>query len=125
MEQHLCPRLDQGLSALLEDLRRRGLLETTLVVVTGEFGRTPRITRHGGRDHWPYCFSALLAGASVPGGSVVGASDGQGAYPLARPVASADFAATLYRILGVDVNQDDRLRPAVFEGHALDELCAG
>jgi hypothetical protein len=125
MEQQLCPRLDQGLSALLDDLGRRGLLATTLVVVTGEFGRTPRVTRHGGRDHWPYCFSALLAGAGVPGGAVVGASDREGAYPLARPVSAADFAATVYRLLGVDVNQDDRLGPAVFEGHALDELCPG
>jgi uncharacterized protein (DUF1501 family) len=124
MEQQLCPRFDQGLSALLEDLRRRGLLDSTLVCAFGEFGRTPGINRHGGRDHWPYCFSALLAGGGVPGGAVVGASDSRGAYPVDRPVTPADFAATLYRLLGVDVTLDDRLRPAIFEGHPVDELCA-
>src|SRR5262249_29689710 len=81
MEQHLCPRFDQGLSALLEDLRQRGLLRTTLVVAFGEFGRTPTINRYAGRDHWPYCSSVLLAGAGIPGGTVVGASDRVAAYP--------------------------------------------
>jgi hypothetical protein len=123
MENYLCPRFDQGLSALLEDLDRRGLLKTTLVCVTGEFGRSPHFNRHGGRDHWPYCFTALLAGGGVPGGAVVGASDSRGAYPVARPVTPADFAATLYRLLGVDPNLDDRLRSMVFEGHAVEELC--
>src|SRR5438128_1117431 len=75
MESPLCPRLDQGLSSLLEDLQQRGLLSSTLVVVTGEFGRTPRINQYGGRDHWPQCFSVLLAGGGIPGGTVVGASD--------------------------------------------------
>jgi hypothetical protein len=123
MEQQLCPRLDQGLSALLDDLRQRGMLESTLVCVTGEFGRTPTCNKHGGRDHWPYCFSALLAGAGVRGGAVVGASDARAAYPVARPVKPADFAATLYHLLGVDVNRDDRLRSAVFEGSPVHELC--
>jgi len=124
MEQQLCPRFDQGLSALLEDLRRCGLLDSTLVCAFGEFGRTPRINKHAGRDHWPYCFSALLAGGGIPGGAVVGASDSRGAYPVDRPVTPADLAATLYRLLGVDVTMDDRLRPAIFEGHPVDELCA-
>jgi hypothetical protein len=123
MEQQLCPRFDQGLSALLTDLAERGLLDSTLVCAVGEFGRTPHLSKLGGRDHWPYCFSALLAGGGVPGGAVVGASDARGAYPADRPVSPADFAATLYRILGVEPTADDRLRPAVFEGQAIEELC--
>ncbi len=122
MEQQLCPRFDQGISALLADLHERGLLERTLVIATGEFGRTPRISRLGGRDHWPYCFSALVAGGGVSGGRVVGASDAQGAYPADRPVSPADLAATTFKLLGVDPNDDDRLRSMVFEGHPIDEL---
>ncbi|MBI3861069.1 MAG: DUF1501 domain-containing protein [Planctomycetia bacterium] len=123
MEQQLCPRFDQGLSALLADLGDRGLLDSTLVCAAGEFGRAPHISKLGGRDHWPYCFSALLAGAGVPGGTVVGASDARGAYPADRPASPADFAATLYHILGVDPAADDRLRPATFEGRPIGELC--
>jgi uncharacterized protein (DUF1501 family) len=123
MEQQLCPRFDQGMSALLDDLDQGGMLDSTLVVATGEFGRTPHISKLGGRDHWPYCFSALVAGGGVPGGRVVGASDAQGAYPADRPVNPADLAATTFQLLGVNPNQDDRLRPMVFEGHAIEELC--
>jgi len=123
MEQQLCPRFDQGLSILLADLDARGLLASTLVCAAGEFGRTPHISKLGGRDHWPYCFSALLAGAGVPGGTIVGASDARGAFPADRPTTPADFAATLYQILGVDPAADDRLRPAIFEGRPIDELC--
>jgi hypothetical protein len=123
MEQQLCPRFDQGLSALLADLAERGLLESTLVCVTGEFGRTPHLSKLGGRDHWPYCFSAVLAGAGIPGGTVIGASDARGAYPADRPISPADFAATVYHLLGVDPTADDRLRPAVFEGQPIGELC--
>jgi hypothetical protein len=123
MEQQLCPRFDQGLSALLADLDARGLLSSTLVCAAGEFGRTPHISKLGGRDHWPYCFSALLAGAGVPGGTFVGASDARGAFPADRPVSPADFASTLYQILGIDAADDDRLRPAIFEGRPIDELC--
>jgi uncharacterized protein (DUF1501 family) len=97
------PRFDQALSALLEDLAARGLLDETLVVVVGEFGRTPKITAnpHPGRDHWPACYSALLAGAGVRGGLVYGASDRIGAYVKDRPVSPEDFAATLFAALGV------------------------
>lgn len=122
MEQQLCPRFDQGMSALLEDLHERGLLETTLVIATGEFGRTPRISRLGGRDHWPYCFSALIAGGGVSSGRIVGGSDAQGAYPADRPASPADFAATIFKLLDVDPGADDRLRPMVFEGHPIEEL---
>src|SRR5260370_896981 len=124
MEQQLCPRFDQGMSALLGDLHERGMLERTLVIATGEFGRTPRISRLGGRDHWPYCFSALIAGGGVSGGRVVGASDAHGAHPADRPVSPADFAATTFKLLGVNPNDDDRLRSMVFEGHPIEELGA-
>ncbi len=113
MEQHLCPRLDQGLSALLDDLDQRGLLSTTLVVAVGEFGRTPRVNQYGGRDHWPRCFSALLAGCGVPGGAVVGASDREGAYPTNSPVGPPEFAATIYRLMGINTNLDPRVRPFI------------
>jgi hypothetical protein len=122
MEQQLCPRFDQGMSALLDDLHERGMLDSTLVIATGEFGRTPHISKLGGRDHWPYCFSALIAGGGVPGGRVVGASDAHGAYPADRPVSPADLAATTFQLLGLDPNLDDRLRPMVFEGHPIEEL---
>jgi hypothetical protein len=122
MEQHLCPRLDQGLTALLEDLHRRGLLDTTLVVVTGEFGRTPKFNKLGGRDHWPYCFSVLMAGGGVPGGAVIGASDHEGAYPADRPVRPLDFAATLYRLMGIDINTDPRIRPFIQNASPVPEL---
>jgi hypothetical protein len=98
------PCCDQAVSALLEDLEQRGLLENTLVVLVGEFGRTPRISRGGsaiGRDHWPNCYSAMLAGAGVRGGAVYGASDGQAAYVRDRPVSPEDFAATVLAALGV------------------------
>jgi hypothetical protein len=113
MEQQLCPRLDQGLSALLDDLHERGLLRSTLVVALGEFGRTPTVNKYGGRDHWPPCFSALLAGGGVPGGAVIGASDHRGAYPVNQPVRPPEFAATLYRLLGIDTNTDPRIRPFI------------
>jgi hypothetical protein len=103
------PRLDEALAALLADLEARGLLERTLVVVVGEFGRSPRINTQGqpGRLHWPDCFSALLAGAGVRGGAVYGASDRIGAYVKDRPVRPQDLGATIYHAL--DVPLDTRL----------------
>jgi hypothetical protein len=98
------PCCDQAVSALLEDLETRGLLDTTLVVLVGEFGRTPRISRGGsaiGRDHWPNCYSVMLAGAGVRGGAVYGASDGQAAYVKDNPVRPEDFGATLFHALGI------------------------
>ena len=100
------PRLDEALSALLEDLHERGLLKTTLVVVTGEFGRTPKITGTNGvngRDHWTSCFSALIAGAGI-GGGVYGASDKIGAFVKDRPVRPQDLGATVYHALGVPLD---------------------
>lgn len=98
------PVCDNGVSALLEDLEQRGLLDHTLVVLVGEFGRTPRISRGAsaiGRDHWPNCYSAMLAGAGVRGGAVFGSSDAQAAYVKDRPVSPEDFAATLYQAMGI------------------------
>jgi hypothetical protein len=99
------PVLDEALSALLTDLEDRGLLDSTLVVVLGEFGRTPRINQNGGatpgRQHWPHCYSAILAGGGIRGGMVYGASDKIGAYVKDKPVRPQDLSATLYHALGV------------------------
>lgn len=94
------PNLDQAVSALLDDLHDRRLLDDTLVVLVGEFGRSPRIS-HAGRDHWPACYTALLAGAGIRGGTVYGASDSQGAYVKDRPVTPETFGATLFHALGI------------------------
>jgi hypothetical protein len=112
------PRFDQALSALVEDLDERGLLDQTLVVVVGEFGRSPKIAvnPYPGRDHWPACYSALLAGAGVRGGLVYGASDKTGAYVKDRPVCPEDFSASLFHALGIApetrLSPDGATRPA-------------
>ncbi len=100
--QRKLPEFDQGFSALLEDLDARGLLASTMVACFGEFGRTPRINREVGRDHWGPAASLLFAGAGVRGGQVIGATDRQGAYVTRRPVAPADVAYTIYEAVGVD-----------------------
>jgi uncharacterized protein (DUF1501 family) len=109
------PNVDQSVSALLEDLEVRGLLESTLVVMVGEFGRSPRISG-AGRDHWPACYSALLAGAGVRGGLVYGASDAHGGYVRDNPVRPEDFGASLFHALGVSpetrLGADGFTRPA-------------
>ncbi|QDU92579.1 DUF1501 domain-containing protein [Lignipirellula cremea] len=99
----LAPSLDRALSALVDDLKDRGLLEETLVVVMGEFGRTPKLNLRGGRDHWPRVFSAAVAGGGVRGGQVIGASDRTGESPQDRPVTPADLVCTLYTLLGIDL----------------------
>ena len=99
---HLLPLADQSLSALIEDLDQRGLLDSTLVVGMGEFGRTPKINADGGRDHWPDCYTVLLAGGGVRGGATYGASDRLGAFPAADPVTPADLAATIFWRFGID-----------------------
>ena len=95
------PPLDQGLSALLEDLSDRGLLGRTLVTAAGEFGRTPKVNKDGGRDHWGAAQSVLFAGGGVKGGQVIGRTDKQGAYPTDQPVSPEDFLATIHTALGV------------------------
>ncbi len=94
-------RLDQGLAALITDLDRRGLLENTLVLTLGEFGRTPKINKDGGRDHWPGAMSVLMAGAGVPRGGVVGATDPKGYYASESVYRPEDFAASLYTKMGI------------------------
>jgi hypothetical protein len=98
----LLPFLDRAVSALLEDLDARGLLATTLVMVTGDMGRTPRVNAKAGRDHWPQCGFCLLAGGGVKSGFVHGTSDKGGAYPQDRPVSPGDLVATVYQLVGVD-----------------------
>src|SRR5260370_15800705 len=121
MEQHLCPRLDQGLSALLADLHDRRMLQSTLIVAGGEFGRTPRLNRSGARDHFPYCFTYLLAGGGLQGGRIVGASDRTGSRPANTPVGPAQFAATLYR-LGRIGTTGARMRPFFREALPVSEI---
>jgi hypothetical protein len=126
--RQLIPPNDQALSALIEDLDERGLLDTTLVVALSEFGRTPKINGSAGRDHWPDCYTALLAGGGVTGGAVYGASDKIGAYPAVDPVTPADLAATIFWRFGIDpateVN-DQTSRPfRLTEGEPLRRLFA-
>jgi hypothetical protein len=102
LNNYLLPLTDQVLPTLLDDLDSRGLLNDTLVVWMGEFGRTPRINDKAGRDHWPCCYTALLAGGGVKRGFVHGASDKSGAYPASDPVRPDDLAATIYQLLGID-----------------------
>jgi hypothetical protein len=119
------PRVDEAVSALLDDLHARGLLDSTLVVMVGEFGRTPRIVK-AGRDHWPACYSALLAGGGIRAGSLYGASDKIGAYVKDRPVSPENFGATLFHALGVApgtrLGADGFTRPASMGQPILDLL---
>jgi hypothetical protein len=96
------PPFDTAVAALIEDLDRRGLLETTLVVVLGEFGRTPKINERGGRDHWSNAMSVVFAGCGTPGGQVVGATDSRGYAAVERVLSPENFAATVYQKLGID-----------------------
>jgi hypothetical protein len=102
LKNRLVPPMEQAYAALLDDLEERGLLESTLVIWMGEFGRTPKINGDAGRDHWPGCYTVVLAGGGVRGGQVIGASDPTGAYPADRPVTPADIHATVYSALGYD-----------------------
>ncbi len=102
LRKTLAPLLDQTLSVLLADLEARGLLETTVVLVMGEFGRTPTINPQLGRDHWPDCWSLLVGGGGIAGGHIVGASDKQAAYVADRMVSIGDVYATIYKAFGID-----------------------
>lgn len=116
----LVPTLDQGLSALLEDLHQRGRLAETLVVCMGEFGRTPQINPLAGRDHWSRTGFALFAGSGVPGGQAVGATDAKGAEPLDRSIAPQDIAAAIYAKLGIGWKQSNRTEPDKTDGKTGD-----
>jgi hypothetical protein len=102
LKDNKLPGLDQTFSALMEDLEGRGLLDETLVVVMSEMGRTPRVNPSGGRDHWTHCYSILMAGAGIKGGTVYGESDSQAAYVKDLPVSTSDICATIYQCLGID-----------------------
>lgn len=109
LKNRLMPPADQGFAALLDDLSERGLLDETLVVWIGEFGRNPRITKgNAGREHWPRCYSAALAGGGIRGGTVHGASDRWAAYPTRDPVSPDDIAATIFDCLGIAPDQEIR-----------------
>jgi Protein of unknown function (DUF1501) len=116
LKNTLLPPTDQGLSALLVDLADRGMLDETLVVWMSDMGRTPRINRDAGRDHWSFCYSILMAGGGVRGGQVYGSSDRAAAHPSTNPVSPADVAATIYHCLGIDSRDyvtDQQGRPLV------------
>ena len=114
LQDNLCPQFDPTFAALMDDLSERGLLDETLVVVIGEFGRTPKINANGGRDHWGHVFSFAMAGAGIRGGQVIGASDKNGAYPATTPITGGDLTATIFHLLGIDpsgVFHDKESRP--------------
>jgi uncharacterized protein (DUF1501 family) len=123
----LCGQLDQPYAALLADLKDRGLLGSTLVVWTGEFGRTPRINPRGGRDHYPRAFSAALAGGGVKGGQIIGQLDGGGESVKDRPVGVADLFRTICHGLAIDANKENMSgigRPIrIVDGGAVVEEC--
>jgi hypothetical protein len=121
------PALDAALAALVEDLHERGLAERVLVLVWGEFGRTPRVNGGAGRDHWPGAFSAVLAGGGLKTGQVIGSSGRKGEAPVDRPVRPEDVIQTVYAVLGIDPavafpNESGRPMPVLNEGRPLAEL---
>lgn len=127
LEKDLVPRMQQSYVALLEDLSERGLLDSTLVIWMGDFGRTPRINPEAGRDHWPSCYTMVLAGGGIKGGQVVGESDKIGAVPRLRPITPADIHATVFTTLGYDSHaiqfQASDGRPMLLsEGETIKEL---
>ncbi len=127
MRDGFATRWDQAYTALIEDLEQRGMLDSTMVLAWGEFGRTPQINAKNGRDHWPGVFSAALAGGGIQGGRVVGASDAKGAYPLDNAKSPQDVLATLYHHLGVDIHAEypdlsGRPHPVLPFGKRIEEL---
>jgi uncharacterized protein (DUF1501 family) len=128
LKKELLPPLDQGVAVLLDDLQTRGLLDETLVLMLGEFGRTPKVVNTG-RDHWAQCFCGLFAGAGVRGGQVIGKSDRIGAYPATTPYTPDDLGATVYQALGIDPEaevRDRQNRPVQLNrGRAIEALFTG
>ncbi len=129
LKDRLLPPLDQGVAALLDDLESRGLLDETLVMMLGEFGRTPKINKKKGRDHWGPCFFGVFAGAGVRGGQVIGTSDKTAAYPHTSPYSPNDVGATVYAALGIppDAEVRDRFdRPVrLNQGTVIQPLYSG
>jgi hypothetical protein len=127
VDKYQHPITDQTLPTLLDDLEDRGMLEDTLVLWMGEFGRTPKINKNVSRDHWPQCYTALLAGGGVKRGYVHGASDANGMYPDKHPVRPEDLAATMYTLLGIDPRNEVRdagNRPLVIAGKPVTDIIA-
>lgn len=129
LKNDLLPPFDVGVSSLLTDLVDRGLLERTLVVVMGEIGRTPRINKGAGRDHWEFCYTVMMAGGGIRGGLAYGASDNRGAYPSQCPVTATDIVATIYHGLGMPADlaihdRQNRPTPLVPDGSPIRELFA-
>src|SRR5829696_8513199 len=133
LKNNLLPLMDRAVAALLDDLADRGLLQETLVIVMTEFGRAPQIGKTfqnsggpGGRDHWSNCFSVVLAGGGLPGGTAYGSSDAKGAFPADRPLTPADLTATVYRLLGIDpattLHDVEGRTHRLCDGNAIDEL---
>jgi hypothetical protein len=126
LREGFLPRWDRAYTALIEDLDDRGLLETTLVLAWGEFGRTPRVNSDAGRDHYPNVFSAALAGGAIKGGRVIGESDSKGAFPKSNPKTPQDVLATVYQHLGVDTEaqylNNGRPVPVLPSGKPIEEL---
>jgi uncharacterized protein (DUF1501 family) len=129
LKEKRLPELDDGLSALLTNLSQRGLLESTSVFVTGEFGRTPKINPNAGRDHWPQAMFTLLAGGGMKCGQAIGASDEKAMKPKDRVISPDDVAASFYHSLGIDYTKEYRTptgRPVMIvrNGNLVDELFA-
>jgi hypothetical protein len=129
LRENKLPHFDQTYTALMQDLSDRGLLDETLVVIMSEMGRTPKINGNGGRDHWTYCYSVVLAGAGIRGGTVYGASDAQAAFVKDKPVSTGDVCATIYRCLGIDPemtlpDRSGRPVPVAQGGRPIDDILA-
>ncbi|QDU25994.1 hypothetical protein ETAA8_10660 [Anatilimnocola aggregata] len=127
VEKYHFPRMEETFPTLLDDLSERGLLDDTLVVWMGEFGRTPKINANASRDHWPNCYSVVLAGGGVKRGFIYGKSDDKGQYPDEHPVKPEDLAATIYYLLGIDPNsevRDKNNRPLFIGGKPVLEVIA-
>jgi uncharacterized protein (DUF1501 family) len=121
------PPFESAIAALIADLKDRGMLERTMVIALGEFGRTPKINDRGGRDHWSNAMSVMFAGGGTPGGQVVGATDRQGYAPIERVLSPEHFVSTIYRKLGIDPNQilytpDGRPTHLVSNAETISEL---
>lgn len=119
------PMFDNAYASLLEELKDRGLLETTLVLAMGEFGRTPKVNPAGGRDHWPPCWTIIFAGGGIKGGQVVGSSDEMGAYPKDRPTTPAEVAATVFHSLGINLEVElpgPQSRPLRLVDHGVEPI---
>ena len=119
------PMFDNGFTSLVEDLSQTGLLDNTMIVATGEFGRTPKINPAGGRDHWPACWPVVMAGGGIQGGRVVGESDDIGGAPKSRPTTPAEVAATVYHGLGIDLETElpgPQNRPIRVVDHGIEPI---